>query len=431
MRDGPFARIRFLARALVVALPLALACSAPSREPPRNLLLVSLDTLRADHLGAWGHPGGTSPHLDRLARQGAMFRSCIAQSASTLPSHRSLFQSRPASLCGDDQPMLAEILRAAGWKTVAFTGGGNIAAELGFGRGFDGYEEDRAGLPWGVPAFAAWLAQGNREPFFAFLHTYDPHVPYDPPPPFDALYFPEYSGPVTGPETRDLCRRIRGLEGDPPALSAADRRQIQALYAGDVRFTDAEVGKLVRLLEREDLDARTLVVVAADHGEEFWDHGTVLHSHTVYQELVHVPLVVRGEGVAGTLVSESVRNLDVAPTVLEVFGLPAAESHRGRSLRPRLGGARHAALPAMSEMGRLKSIVDAPWKLVVDGRGGFALYDLARDPGEKENVAAAHPEVVREYRALLEGLGGTVAELADGVPSPELAERLRALGYVD
>jgi arylsulfatase A-like enzyme len=431
MRDGVFACFRLpLVRTLAVALPLGVACAAPSRAP-RSVLLVSLDTLRADHLGAWGNPSGTSPHVDRLARQGTMFRSCVAQSASTLPSHRSLFQSRPASLAGDDQPMLAEILQSAGWATVAFTGGGNIAAELGFGRGFERYEEDRTGLSWGVPAFAAWLAEAEREPFFAFLHTYDPHVPYDPPRPFDMLYFPQYTGPVRGSDTRDLCRRIRGLEGQPPALSDDDRRRIRALYAADVRFTDAEVGKLLRLLEREGLDGRTLVVVVSDHGEELWDHGTVLHSHTVYQELVHVPLVFRGEGVAGTLVSETARNLDVAPTILDALGLPPAESHRGRSLRARLRGAPGAALPAMSEMGRQKAIVDSPWKLVVDGRREGALYDLARDPGEKENVAAEHPEVVREYRALLEGLGGAVAELAERPPSPELAERLRALGYVD
>jgi arylsulfatase A-like enzyme len=433
MRDGFFARSSSrLVPALVVALLLSLACSGPSSGPtPGNLLLVSLDTLRADHLGAWGHPGGTSPHLDRLARQGTMFGTCIAQAASTLPSHRSLFQSRPASLTGDDHPMLAEVLREAGWETVAFTGGGNIAAELGFGRGFDRYEENRAGLAWGGPALASWLAEGNREPFFAFVHTYDPHVPYDPPPPYDGLYSAGYSGPVVGPETRELCRRIRGPEKERPEVSAADRRQLRALYTGGVRHTDAELGRILRGLERDGFADRTLVVVVSDHGEEFWDHGTVLHSHSLFQELVHVPLIFRGEGRAGTLVPETVRNLDVAPTVLDALAVPVPATHRGESLLPRLAGAAGESLPAVSEMGSLKSILDAPWKLVVDGQGRGALFDLSQDPGETENVAARYPEVVGGYRRLLEGLGSIVSELADEAPSAELAERLRALGYID
>jgi len=430
MRDGLLARIRSaLVAAIAVAVGLALACAAPT--PPWNLLLVSLDTLRADGLGAWGDPGGTSPHLDRLARQGTTFRSCIAQAASTLPSHRSLFRSRPASLADADAPMLAEVLRAAGWKTVAFTGGGNVAAELGFGRGFDLYEEDRTGLAWAVPRFAEWLAAGKREPFFAFLHTYDVHVPYDPPPPWDALYFPEYAGPVRGADTREICRRIRGLEGEPPSLSVDDRRRIRALYAAGVRYADSRIGELLRRLEEAGVAERTLVVVVSDHGEEFWDHGTVLHSHTVFQELVHVPLIARGEGPGGTLVAETVRNLDVAPTVLDALYVAAPDTFRGESLRPRLRGDPGRDLPAVSEMGRHKSILDFPWKLVVAGAGDRALYDLRVDPGETRNVAAGHPEVVGEYRKWLAGLGAVVSELADEAPSPELAERLRALGYID
>jgi arylsulfatase A-like enzyme len=364
-----------------------------------------------------------------------MFRSCIAQSASTLPSHRSMFQSRPASLTDDERPVLAELMRDAGWRTIALTGGGNISAELGFDRGFAEYEEDRAGLSWAVPRIASWWEEGNREPFFAFVHTYDPHVPYDPPPPFDALYFPDYDGAVTGAGTRELCRRVRGLEGDgdPPRLSPVERRRIRSLYAGGVRYTDAEVGRLLRVLEGEGFESRTLVIVVSDHGEELWDHGTVLHSHTVFQELVHVPLILRdpNDERGGALVAETVRNLDVAPTILEGVGLPVAGSFDGVSLVGRLRGEIGPSLPAVSEMGRRKAFVDGPWKLVLDGRAGSALYDLQNDPGETRDVAAEHPERVREFRTLLAGLGGIVRELSAEAPSPELTERLRALGYID
>ena len=418
---------------LLLALLVPAGCS-PRRDAPRpDVVLVSLDTVRADFLGAWGDPRGATPHLDRLARRGSQFAGCIAQAASTLPSHASMFQSRPASRTGPELPMLAEILRDAGWAAGGFTGGGNVAGELGFDRGFDVYEEG-PDLAWSTAAWAEWRA-GISGPAFAFVHGYDAHVPYDSPAPYDRLYDPGYRGPVRGSDTRRLCRAVRGLEEEAaPELTEADRRHLIALYVGGLRAADERLGDLLRILDGTPEGAGAMVVVMSDHGEELWDHGSLLHSHTVYQELVHVPLLIRWPGKGGPaagaarLVTGTVRNLDIAPTVLDVLGLPAAASHEGISLR----AAGPGGTPAPTEMREWKALVEDRWKLITSEAGRFALYDLEADPGETTNAAPRHREVARDMAARLSEIveAVPVRELAEEV-SDELRDRLRALGYVE
>lgn len=410
-------------------------CGDARREAaPAAVVLVSLDTVRADHLGAWGYPRGTTPHLDRFARRGALFAGCVAQAASTLPSHRSMFRSRPASLAAEGGPMLAEVLQAAGIPTVAFTGGGNVAGELGFDAGFDIYEESDGGLAWSVARLEEWLARGEKT-FFAFLHCYDAHVPYDPPVPYDTLFDAAYDGPVTGKRTRAICRAVRGLDADMPApeLDDDDRRHLVALYDGGLRAMDSRFGRLIRVLERREAGRRATVIVMSDHGEEFWDHGTLLHSHTVYHELVRVPLLLGSPaGMPGRVVPGTVRNLEVAPTVLDAFGLPAPESYQGVSLRGLVEGAGRS-LPATSEMKDWKALTVDPWKLIVTGSGRFSLFDLRPDPGETGNVARQHgpraQTMARELAASVRSV--PVRELSGEGVSDDLRRRLQALGYVE
>ncbi len=434
-------------RALLVSFFLALAgCAPQTTAPPRNVLLISLDTLRADRLGIWGHPAGTSPHLDRLARRGVMFQRCIAQASSTLPSHMSLFQARPASLTSEEQPMLAEILRAHGFRTAAFTGGGNVSKVFGFDRGFERYEDGpwRGGLAWAVPEFTTWLDREEGEPFFAFLHTYDIHIPYDPPFPYERIYDIDYAGELTGKRTREFCRKIRRLgiykdtEGDVEP-SPRDRRHLAALYDAGIRYTDAMLGRLLAELAERDLLDGTLLVVVSDHGEEFWDHGSLLHSHTVFQELVHVPLVWHVPGLEGSarVVAETVRNVDVVPTILACFGIEPGESLRGTSLLPRMQGTRGPHLDAVSEMHWLRSLIRDPFKLIEDReKGATQLYDLYGDPGESSSLVPGRQEQASALREMLAeelrgGHGGRVRALTEQRRDPELEEQLRALGYID
>ena len=435
----PRRRVIFIVAA---GLLLAAACAPAPSDPRPNVVLVSIDTLRADRLGCGGNPRGTSPYLDRLARHGTDFTLCESQAAATLPSHRSLLQSLPASRTSIASPMLAEVLRDAGWATAAWTGGGNLSKPLGFARGFDVWEEGDQGLGWSVSRFAAFLdAPRPERPFFAFLHGYDVHVPYDPPAPLADLYDPHYAGPVTPAKTRALCRAIRRL-GDwqsyrgPTDLQAADRVHLLALYDAGIRGADRRIGELLRVLDDRGLEDRTLLVVVSDHGEEFWDHGSVLHSHTVYQELIHVPLIVRAPGeanAAGRVAGEVVRNLDVAPTIVDLAGLPPVPEYFGETLRPALEGRPLAARPAMSEMVHWKAFVRWPWKVIRNGAGPPELFDLSADPGELHDAASLRPD---EVDALLAGLtklvgGQSVEELGTDAVSDEQRARLRALGYVE
>jgi arylsulfatase A-like enzyme len=431
------ANVALLGAALALS---AAACSRPKPAPTQSVVLVSLDTVRADHLGSYGYPIATSPHFDRLARRGALFARCQAQATATLPSHLALFRSCVASRAGHEAPMLAEHFRAAGWATAAFTGGGNAAGSLGFDRGFDHWEEDRRGLSWANPSFNAWLDARPGAKFFAFLHTYEAHAPYDPPAPYSTLFDPSYRGEVTGPDTRRISREIRGL--DPPAasgpvvLNEADRRHIVALYDGAIRRGDDLLGDLVRSIEARGLEDGVTFAVFSDHGEEFWDHGSLLHSHTVFQELAHVPLVISGSGSRANLVPSVVRLMDVAPTLLETAGAPPALEHAGTSLVRwlRSGPAAPAEnLPAVTEMGPWKALLEEPWKIVLGpAEGGALLFDLASDPGETRNVAGQADSVLAAMTERLAALvtADRVEELSREPMSAEQRERLQALGYV-
>jgi arylsulfatase A-like enzyme len=170
------------------ALLLLQACSRPDLVKPRNVILISLDTLRADHLGLYGYSRATSPHLDSLARESVVFDSAIAQSSTTSASHRALFQSKLASQTTPRGRALATVLEESGYRTAGFTGAGNVSAKIGFGIGFDIYEGDREGFSRSFPKAEGWLREQGDAPFFLFLHTYDPHLPYDPPAPHSTLF---------------------------------------------------------------------------------------------------------------------------------------------------------------------------------------------------------------------------------------------------
>jgi arylsulfatase A-like enzyme len=249
-----------------------------------------------------------------------------------------------------------------------------------------------------------------------------------------------YAGPVTGESSRSLLRQQRRLEGAAraavPQLTAADRARLIALYDGGIRYVDGFVGELRAVLERLGLAETTALVLYSDHGEEFRDHGSWIHSHSVYDELVRVPLIWHQPGLAPRRVSSQVRLLDIAPTLLEVLGVQPLAGFEGQSLAPLLAGDRADHRPAVSEMGRYKSIAIYPWKLI-RGVGAPRLFDLAADTLEQRDLAAREPDRVAELsRALELSLGSDAAtrsidEVERAGIDPALAERLRELGYLD
>jgi arylsulfatase A-like enzyme/predicted Zn-dependent protease len=392
---------------------------------PLSVLLVTLDTTRADRLGAYGHPGGATPHLDALARGGVLFRQAYAHVPLTCPSHASLLTGRLPPRHGvrdnggfvlaDGIPTVAERFREAGHRTAAFVSAFVLDRRFGLARGYGTYH-DR------VPAAAAddhgdpsrrsvraeetvgraleWLRAEPGRPFFLWVHLFDPHQPYEPPQPF--------------------AQRFRE---DP--------------YQGEIAYMDAQLG---RLLEAEVM-RRALVAVVGDHGEGLGDHQEVTHSYFIYSNTQRVPLMLAlpGHLPEGTTVQGIARGVDLAPTLLDLAGLPALPDADGRSLTPQITGATSGdAGPAYLESyhprfwwgaQELLGLRSGPWLFIEAPRP--ELYDVATDPSEKTNLAATRPAELEALRRRLRGLNAGGAPPEGRAPMDAETERnLRALGYL-
>ena len=420
-------RAALVAAVAVLLVVVAFGVSPWTRRAPRpNLLLVTIDTLRADHVGAYGYAQPTTPTLDGLARRGARFDRVQAAAPLTGPSHATILTGHypPAHGLRDNGRLtidpkvetLAERLKGAGWRTAAFVAAYPVAGSFGFARGFDRFDEGLAVAepgrvaerPGSAVAEAAigWLrAQKDApEPFFAWVHFYDPHLPYAPPEPYGGRF--------------------------------ASR------YDGEVAFADAQFGRVLDALREIGREEQTIVVVLSDHGEGLGEHGETSHGLLLYESTLRVPLLIAGPGVAaGRVVHERVGTVDVAPTVLGLLGVPGAQGLPGRSLRAALAGEplRREALYAESLYGRLncrwaaqRALTDGDRKLVTGG--AQELFDLASDPGELRN-RAAHDGL--EADRLRRGLERAVEAMAPGgdrvrraAVTPQQAEELRSLGYV-
>ncbi|HPJ72284.1 MAG TPA: sulfatase, partial [bacterium] len=310
---------------LAVVPALALACGRRhGREEDRpNLLLISVDTLRADRLGSYGYRRDTSPHIDGLAAEGVLFLNAFSASCKTTPSHMTILTGlfprvhnvymwkmgadgtfRGATLSGSI-PTLAEILKGYGYSNVAFTGGANVAGRIGFDRGFDIYDENGD-----TGAACRWLEKNAGKQFFLFYHTYYTHDPYLPPPPYDTRYDPGYSGEI--PSRREILERTGTREGEKwhgiwQAMhdmfwskvnldDPADRRHLSALYDGAIDYVDNElIRDLLGALKKTGTLDKTLIVFTSDHGEEFLEHGRLEHN-SLYREVTRIPLIMRLPG---------------------------------------------------------------------------------------------------------------------------------------
>jgi len=442
-----------LAASLVLLAALATAGCHQPPPVPRNLVLISLDTLRADHLGAYGYAKKTSPDLDRWAERAFVFENAVSAANYTLAAHHALFQSKTATIARDlrfEGLTLAEMLKQQGFRTAGFTGGGMMTRFSGFDRGFDYWGEGHELLADTLPGALEFLddAASGKERFYLFVHCLDVHLPYDPPAPYDTMFAPDYHGEVNGPGTRNLLSMRKMFEGRASfgrhRYDDADKDKVRALYDGEIANMDEGVGKLLARIGQRDLRDDTLVVVLADHGEEFWDHGSVLHAHTVFQELLHVPLLLQVPALENQArrIAQRVSLVDVVPTLLELLALPVPQGLQGRSLVPLLHGEPAPSHPLFAEgyasFAKLQSVIDGDLKLIRDlDTQAVSLFDLAADPGETTDIAADHPADVERMRALLDStLGATRGEIKDPMGLPQdvdtkTKDQLRHLGYIE
>lgn len=451
----------------------------PTQRFP-NILLISIDSLRADHLHCYGYPRETSPAIDALAAEGVLFKTVVAPTSWTLPSHLTLLTSLPPEEHGvvDDGMRLgpkvlslAEVLLQAGYTTAAIVAGPYLRAEYGFSRGFDHYDDYNLASP--LPEFSRrgsrspdqfryfkdWLTRwdegGSQRPFFLFLHMWDVHYDYVPPPPFDSLFDSDYQGPVTGENFAEVAHAQGGL-------NRRDLEHVIALYDGEIRFTDLHIGQILNTLKARGVFDNTIVIVTADHGEEFLEHGGLGHGTTLYDETILVPLVIRfpGKVPMGKVVEQQVRLMDVALTILGLAGVaPPADfgtaepkgPHAERDLRPlilgdsltespRLAGFSHLVAPRrFSSHGPVghASLRTSSSKLIehLGDPATYELYDLLTDPAERENligtkqgVAARLRQELSAWREIRHAREGHSQEIE---LSEEQMERLRSLGYIE
>jgi arylsulfatase A-like enzyme len=425
---------------------------------PRSVVLVVVDTWRADHLGFHGYPRATTPALEPWLERAAVFERALATAGWTLPSFGSLFTghipSRHAAgllleagekpqfafLDGSERP-LGERLSQAGFATAGVVNNPFLHPGFGLSRGFETWDyvfgnysnTARASqiVHWGF----RWLDARDERPFLLLLHLFDPHLSYDPPPAVRGRFTGGYKGRFELPFTGFGDANAGWM---PPAPE--DRRFVADAYDEELLFVDRELGRLLAGLQQRGLLEDTLVVLTSDHGEELFDHGGFEHGHTLFQELLHVPLIFWGPGVAPGRIDEPVSLVDVLPTLLDALGLPADADLAGRSLWPLLTERARPPETSFFAEGTLhgidrKALVRWPWKLVASEGEAPRLYDLSRDPGEQRDLAAAEPDRVAQ---LLKELGDGVARAAAGrstqVPArvdAEIRKQLEALGYLD
>lgn len=428
----------------------------PGTRP--NVVWISLDTLRADHLGAYGYSRPTSPNLDAFAARGLRFEWAISQAPWTRPSHRSMLTGvYPASRGGLDSPMIGEVLYRAGYQTLAVTGGGQMDSTLGFDRGFEIYRVwDWIHEPQKMVGWAHERARIADRPFFAFLHCYETHEPYSHP--RFAAGMP--SGRLTGEVTKEIWNRLR------KRFSDEEKRYAEAMYDGDIAYTDGRLGEFFAELEGIGLLQNSIVIVTSDHGEQFWEHGSWGHGQNLYDHQIHVPLLVylpdsvrddlerasraKGKGPALTqgVIDDQVELVDLYPTLLELLRVEPESPGNGRSLVSLLAG--QGALPAREAFAehtnvkekeqkalrtpRYKFIVSIP-RRAADTKGeSYELYDLKRDPAEQQNLAPGLAGRVGELRTrigrILDGTDGTLEEEVPADIDADLREQLKALGYI-
>jgi len=426
-----------------VLLTTGLGCHGARDTPPAgrpNVLLVTIDTLRADHTSAYGYAIPTTPNLELLASQGLRFAHMYAASSTTGPSHASLFSGRPQRSVGymknghvlnGDVTTLAEILTEAGYETAAFVSSGPVHASFGFAQGFQTFDAEpgattRRKKNGTIPkarrgdetakAVVRWLAKrGDSRPLFVWVHLFDPHAPYNPPKPF------------RGEWAKGTSTTVRG-------------------YDSEVHFADEQLGKIVRAFEKATGPAGAIVAVTADHGEGLGDHDWRGHGVNLHEEAVRIPLVLTWKGhlPAGEVVDAPATHMDVAPTILDLVGIRPPADYEGivltadapadRPIFVQRREYRSKRDKGKRVRGDMIAVMQGRWKYIrAPDEGLFELYDTREDPHEQTNVVDRYPDQHQRLDRMID-------EWVAGHPppnyvQPELSDEdrraLRALGYVD
>ncbi len=436
-----------------------------SGEAARNVVVYLIDTLRYDKIGAYNKKSSVpTPHLDAFAKDSTLYESAYDTENWTKPSTATILTGLYPETHGaktdtaklpKSATMVSEHLKKNGFKTGSFIANGYVSDAFGFDKGWDHYTNyirERKVTDAGklVDDSLGWIDKNKGERFFAYIHTIDPHVPYSAPGEWKEKFFKgKYEGKIRPQATGN---QLADIKTGKMELNKTDKRYLEALYDGEIAYNDNEFGRLIKGLKDRGVYDNTLVIVLVDHGEEFWDHGSVGHGHSVYEELVHTPMLVRypAQTARGRRLPHVISVADMAPTMVDVLGLPPMEGIEGYSFADTFdgNGKPHPRVGLSDFLFRKKSIRAGRYHWVTVGRNG-ELYDIEKDPTEQKNLIKSHM-IGRAYTRSLFGAfmgaknkaawwepGAAVKavvkkhEADEAEVGDDLQKQLEALGYVD
>lgn len=430
--------IILLTISFVIALSQSLRPATAQAAAQPNVIFIMVDALRADHVSAYGYERDTTPKLDTFMADGVRFDEATSPSSWTFPSNVSMLTGHmPQRIRIDDwgsynasippeEQLLSQLLSNGGYHTAGFVTNYYVYGKFGFNRGFDHYQP----LPDASPAgdlneqVFTWVDKADLisedRPLFMFIYYYDPHTWYDPPPPYDTMYDPGYTGTLT-PEVYGHGEKVVSGELVP---SERDIEHLLALYDGEITYWDDQLDLLLKRLQADGLLDNALVIVTSDHGQMFGEHGKWVHRNSLYEEVLRVPLFIRYPGMTPGAIDTPVSTVDLLPTILDLAGLPVPDGLDGQSLRPLLEGQPGALLgrPIFAEMEAetapsspghwiapnydLRSVKQDGWKYIaqVNNPAGNALYEVQDDSlYEQENKLGSEPDRAQQLHETLAG----------------------------
>lgn len=463
---------KMLAAVVVLVAALSAGVYLASRqpregEPETPVIVLLVDALRADHLSAYGYGIETSPAIDALAADGVLFEDTVSPSTFTKTSIASLFTGRDpfqhgvywgnirekvdsfhSDILSQDETTLAELLRSRDYLTVGWVQNSHIQDFMGYGQGFVDYNDQMGSIKRINGIALPWFAEpGRRYGFFAYLHYIDLHDPYEPPPPYDTMYRTSDLDPYEDVNLSEWGAFLASVNRGDIVLTPEQVTAMRELYDELIRYIDDEIGKLLEVLKENDLYDRSLIILTADHGDAFGEHGNISHANLPYEEVMRVPLIVKlphGEH-AGLRVKSQARLVDVLPTIAELVGkeLSPRRPLAGCSLMPLIEEGEDAprkpqclrAVTEIAEMGSYPHLVlrEGGWKYIHQQKEPEELYYLPDDPGETRNLAESEPERLAAFREQADAI--IEARKSLKTEQLELGERaireLKALGYVE
>ncbi len=433
----------------IILLLILLAACAQQQEttdlkdykcPNCNVILISIDTFRGDHLTCAGYNKyevDITKNICALASEGTLFTKAMAQASSTetshasiftsaIPSHHQAFNSRNQSI-SNDTITLTEVLKENNYETAGFTGSVQVSRVYGFNRGFDTYQEHYDEKFTNVAKFRdvaregiEWIRQRNK-PFFLFLHTYEIHHPYTPNETYAKQLDPHYNGSLG----TNIILDIEKVNNGTINLTKDDINHIISMYDAEIISADDGVGWFVSELKKDNIYNKTIIILTSDHGEEFGEHGRVaVHAYTLYNELLHVPLILYAPGLKPGVKTNLVRSIDIAPTLLSMLNISIPKTFEGASLFDNQTFAISERDTTDQEDFTVQSADDKYYNISV--------FDLIRDPREQKNIIAQHPEIKEQYAQVynetLQKINSSAAKTVR--LTPEMREQLKSLGYL-